>query len=97
MKLMTKALEKRFKQVGRQEEVKDPLVIAKYFYPASAATWYATEYDPDTNICFGYVTGLQKDEWGYFSLTELSEVVVHGIKIERDLWFEEQPFSKLEV
>ena len=30
MKLMTKALEKRFAQVGRQD-VEDPIVIAKYF------------------------------------------------------------------
>ena len=39
MKLMTKTLEKRFAQVGSQENVKDPLVIAKFFNPAGEGTW----------------------------------------------------------
>ncbi len=33
MKLLTKQLEKRFAEVGSQEEEKDPLVIAKFFNP----------------------------------------------------------------
>ena len=43
MKLLTKELLVRFAKVGRQEEVHDPLVIAKFFNPAGAGTWYATE------------------------------------------------------
>jgi hypothetical protein len=48
MQLMTKQLLKRFTQVGRQEHAKDPIVIAKFFNPTGAGTWYATEYDPET-------------------------------------------------
>ena len=95
MKLLTEALKKRFSAVGRQENVKDPIVIAKFFYPASAATWYATEYYPEDDTFFGYVTGLAHDEWGYFSRSELEQVKVRGIHIERDLFFDETPFSKL--
>ena len=97
MKLMTKALEKRFAQVGCQETVKDPIVIAKYFYPMGSATWYATEYDPERRLFFGYVSlfGDSNDEWGYFSLAELESFTGRfGLGIERDLFWQEMPASK---
>ena len=97
MKLMTKALEKRFAQVGCQESVKDPIVIAKFFYPMGSATWYATEYDPKSRVFFGYVSifGDWNDEWGYFSLAELESFTgKFGLGIERDLWWQEMPASQ---
>ena len=33
MQLLTKELEKRFKEVGSQKKVKDAIVIAKFFNP----------------------------------------------------------------
>jgi hypothetical protein len=84
--------------VGRQEEVKDPLVIAKFFNPTGAGTWYATEYDPETKMFFGYVSifGDENDEWGYFSLTELESLKgPFGLGIERDLYFTQKPFSQI--
>ena len=98
MKLLTKQLEKRFSQVGRQEGKKDPLVIAKFFNPTGAGTWYATEYDPQEKIFFGYVSifGDWNDEWGYFSLAELSSVKCPlGLGIERDLYFTPKKISEL--
>ena len=56
MKLLTKELLQRFERVGSQEEVKDPLVIAKFFNPTGAGTWLATEYEPDSKIFFGFVS-----------------------------------------
>ena len=97
MKLMTKELEARFKEVGRQEEVKDPIVIAKYFNPVGAGNWYATEYNPEDNEFFGYVSifGDHCDEWGYFTLDELESYHgMFGMGIERDLYCGEQPISK---
>jgi len=47
MKLLTKGLLERFAKVGRQEETADPIVVAKFFNPTGAGTWYATEYDPE--------------------------------------------------
>ena len=58
MKLLTKELEKRFAQVGSQENIKDPIVIAKFFNPCGQATWLATEYNPKDKIFFGYVSFL---------------------------------------
>ena len=98
MKLITKELEERFGQIGSQEEVNDPIVIAKFFYPAGAGTWFATEYDPKDKIFFGYVSlfGDYCDEWGSFSLEELESFKgPFGLGIERDLYFKETPSSKL--
>ena len=98
MKLLTEKLEKRFAQVGRQEQVEDPMVIAKFFNPTGAGTWFATEYDPKDRIFFGYVSifGDWNDEWGYFSLDELQSYRgKFGLGIERDRYFQEQRASKI--
>jgi hypothetical protein len=98
MKLLTKALEKRFTKVGSQENVKDPIIVAKFFNPTGAGTWYATEYDPKTRNFFGYVSifGNWNDEWGYFSKDELENYRSRfGLGIERDLYFEEQRASQV--
>lgn len=95
MKLTNKEIENRFKEVGDQGENFDPIVITKFFDPVGSATWYATEYDPENRICFGYVTGLAYDEWGSFSVTELETIKRPlGLTIERDLFHIEQPISE---
>ena len=97
MKLLTKALEKRFAQVGRQAG-SNPLVIARFFNPTGAGTWFATEYDPKERIFFGYVSifGDWNDEWGYFSLDQLTNFQgKFGLGIERDRYFDEKPFSQI--
>ena len=98
MQLLTKELLKRFEKVGSQENIKDPVVIAKFFNPTGAGTWYATEYNPEEKIFFGYVSifGDWNDEWGNFSLQELEEYVGRfDIGIERDRYFEEKRISKV--
>jgi hypothetical protein len=98
MKLLTKTLEDRFAQIGEQVEAEDPIVIAKFFNPSGAGTWYAVAYYPDTRRFYGYVSifGDWNDEWGFFSLDELvSYRGAFGLGIERDLYFEEKPFSQV--
>ena len=98
MKLMTKELKERFEMIGSQEDIKDPLVIAKYFNPTGAGTWYATEYNPEERLFFGYVSifGDWNDEWGYFSLDELEGFKGQfGLGIERDLFFVEKRASRV--
>jgi len=73
-------------------------VIAKFFNPAGAGNWYATEYDPRNKMFFGYVSlyGDGNDDWGYFSLKELEDFESpYGTGIERDLEFEECRSSKI--
>ena len=98
MELMTERLERRFAEIGRQDEAKDPIVIAKFFNPAGAGNWYATEYFPETKCFYGYVSifGDHNDEWGYFTLRELEDYRGHfGLGIERDLYFAERPISEV--
>ena len=96
MRLLTKELEKRFLEVGSQENIKDPVIIAKFFNPFGAGTWYATEYDPINKMFFGYASifGDWNDEWGYFSLEELESYrSPFSTGLERDLYWEEQKAS----
>ncbi|MDG5490605.1 DUF2958 domain-containing protein [Psychroserpens sp. SPM9] len=96
MKLITKELQQRFKEIGDQSETRDPLFIAKFFDPCGSGTWYASEYDPEANVCYGYVTGLFEDEWGSFSIDELEELKLpFGLGIERDIAFKEIPSSHI--
>jgi len=66
-----------------QDNVKDPLVVAKLFDVAGSATWWLTEYDPEERIAFGYVTGMACDEWGYASIDELADLWMSFVRDSR--------------
>jgi len=93
--LLTEELRKALPKPRQQEDSADPIVYAKFFFPASGWTWFATggEAQADDFLFYGYVVGFEA-EWGYFSLRELEEVEVSGLRIERDLYFEPKPVSK---
>ena len=98
MTLLTKELERRFNEIGSQENSSDPIVIAKFFNPTGAGTWYATEYNPEEKTFFGYASifGDWNDEWGSFSLEELEAFRGNfGLGIERDLHCGEFPISEI--
>ena len=61
MKLLTKELEKAFEKVGCQDDVADPLVVAKFFNPTGGGTWLAMEYWPEGKVFFGYVSLFNDD------------------------------------
>jgi hypothetical protein len=96
MKLLTKALEKRFDRIGRQESAgENAIVIAKFFTPDSNWSWFATEYDPVDRIFFGLVQGLET-EYGYFSRDELEGVRgPMGLPIERDKYWSEKTVGEV--
>ena len=96
MKLITREFEELFKKypLYSQENCSDPIVIAKLFDPCGSATWYLTEYNPESKVAFAYVTGMYDDEWGYVSLEELEGINrPFGLTIERDLYFCKKPIS----
>jgi hypothetical protein len=95
MKLITKEIEAQFTKIGCQD-IPDPIVVAKYFNPCGAGTWYATEYDPQNKNCFGFVTGLGYHEWGSFSLEELESVLCPplNLPIEMDLYCGQKRISE---
>ena len=45
MKLLTKQIINEFRKTGSQEGSKTHKIIVKFFNPAGAGTWYATEYN----------------------------------------------------
>ena len=45
--------------------------------------WYATEYSPEEQIFFGYVTGFE-NEYGYFSRKELEDLPPGYVSLDLD-------------
>ena len=92
MKLLTKEVLEKLPPLYSQEEVKDPMVICKFFYPDFDWTWYAIEFD-GKDLFYGLVNGFDQ-ELGYFRLSELlSNTGKLGLPIERDLYFRPQKLS----
>ena len=90
MQLMTKEIEKlasKYPLQSQDGKGLDARIIVKFFDPTGSWTWYATEYDPEHQEFFGYVSG-HDNELGYFTLAELQSVkCAFGLGIERDLYF----------
>src|ERR1700681_2001069 len=91
-------VEKKLPKLYSQEEVRDPIVWAKFFDPSGSWTWFALEgerQDDGDFVFFGLVDGFEK-ELGYFSLRELQALKGRlGLGIERDLWYKPSPLSKV--
>lgn len=97
-RLLNEELRKALPKLREQEGSKDPIVYAKFFFPASKWTWFVTEGNEQDNdfLFFGLVIGFES-EWGYFTLRELEEVQVAGFRIERDLFFEPTSLGMLQI
>ena len=98
-KLMTKELGETIPALYANENVKDYDAVvapAKLFTPYSNWTWYVTEWDAETGLCFCLVEGFET-ELGYFDLTELAEVTVFGgvPAIERDLYWKPSTLGEI--
>lgn len=107
MKLLTEKLKKQLPQLYSQQHEKDPLVICKFFHPMSSMTWYGIEgspvdedgyYDTDKEkvdyLFFGWVYS-DFPELGYFSLSEMQQLKVGGLGMERDLHFTPKKLSEV--
>lgn len=94
MKLLTKEILERLPKLGETDGQDDPIIQVKFFTPDAQWTWYGIEYDGRDRF-FGYVIGFES-ELGYFSLKELQGVRGSlGLPIERDLYFQPCPLSKI--
>lgn len=96
MMLLTQANRNALPQLGTYNGQGDAAIAqVKFFTPDAQWTWYATEYDPSTEMFFGLVVGMET-EWGYFTLAELEEARgPMGLKVERDMYFSPTPISKV--
>lgn len=94
--LLTKDITSKLPILYSQENEEDPMVICKFFAIWTKWTWYAIEFDGE-DLFFGYVAG-DFPELGYFRLSELQELKGPlGLKIERDMYFNAQPLSKIKA
>ncbi|MBX9588834.1 MAG: DUF2958 domain-containing protein [Hyphomonadaceae bacterium] len=89
MILLTPELHDRLLANSRLHDV-DHVPVVKFFNPAGAATWLATELDEDNDTLFGLADlGFGCPELGSFSLIEMASVrLAFGLGVERDLYFE---------
>lgn len=87
--LMPESIRKQLPKLYSTEKdlIGDKTAYARYFFPMGAYTAYLLEYDPKTRIGFGAVTMGYGWELGNMSLDEMEEVKIHGLGIERDLYF----------
>lgn len=94
--LMPKELAETVPPLYATEDEGDPIARVKLFSCFNGWTWLVTECDPDSGEAFGLVKGFE-EEWGYFSIREMEEVNrSKGIGvIERDLYFEPAPVSRV--
>ena len=100
-KLMTKELGEKIPAIGANENAADHdavLAPAKLFCPYNGWTWYITEWEAETGLCFGLVEGFET-ELGYFSLDELAEATVFGSvpAVERDLYWEPKTLGEIKA
>ncbi len=94
MNLLNQTLLDRFRELGNQD-IKDPIIVAKFFASWSNWTWYATSYDETEGLFFGIISGTQV-ELGYFSIQDLKGLSgPMGLNIERDLYWKEKRLSEL--
>lgn len=79
-----------------QEKVEDPKIVAKYFVPWGAGTWYVIEgQEEDGDVRFFGLVDLHEKELGYFVLSEFMSIRgPGGLTIERDLHFGEHKLSE---
>uniref|UniRef100_UPI00359F9E8F DUF2958 domain-containing protein n=1 Tax=Prevotella heparinolytica TaxID=28113 RepID=UPI00359F9E8F len=87
--LMPESIRKQLPKLYSTEKqlIGDKTAYARYFFPMGAYTAYLLEYDAKTRIGFGAVTMGYGWELGNMSLDEMEEVKIHGLGIERDLYF----------
>ena len=98
-KLMTKELGETIPALYANDGADDPdAVVArvKLFSPYANWTWYITEWQAETGLCFGLVEGFET-ELGYFDLSEMAEATVFGgvPAVERDLYWEPQTLGEI--
>lgn len=92
MELLTKELleklPKLYSQSAHENPEEEMVFYVKLFTPDSNWTWFIAEYDPKTEIAWGYVKGLEK-EFGPFDMKEIKSIRgPFGLPVERDICFD---------
>jgi hypothetical protein len=91
MQLFTKEIEVRAQaQYPLGADMERQVIVAKFFNPAGAGTWYLMNQDPEDPDYLWGIVQLFETEVGSFSKSELEQYQGRfGLGIERDLYFKE--------
>ena len=99
MKLITKEIEealKKYPLYSQDGKGSDAVCSAKFFFPCGSWTWYITEANLDTGELFGVtINSTGEGEYGYISLSELQNLKVMGLGVERDKTFKPKPLKEI--
>ena len=98
MMLLTQANKKALPALYETDGVippNDKIAVVKFFHPFCSKTWYAVEFDPKQGLFFGWVEAGRDSEWGYFSLEEFKACKVHGLGMERDMYWTPKPMKEV--
>ena len=79
MELLTKELEEKLPAFLEQDGLGGDAVVYAIF-ESFTWTWYVLEYNPKNQMFFGIVDGIEQ-EYGYFSLHQLYDLVLSGIPV----------------
>lgn len=89
MKLLTDDFMELFDEHRECSKGNNPTFVAKFYNPVGTQIWYVSDFDSKTKLCYGYVTGMLDNKWGYFSIEELEAIrLPYGKHIERDDYFD---------
>lgn len=91
MKLFTKEIEAKAKeQYPKGSDLESQVIVAKFFNPTGAGSWYLMNQDPNDPDYLWGIVDLFEVEMGSFSKSELENYKGRmGLGIERDLHFKE--------
>ena len=76
--------------------LKEKIIYLHFFF--GACDWYVAEYDGE-DLCFGYAVlndDMENSEWGYFGMAELKDISIHGLEVDRDLYWKPTPAGEIE-
>ena len=75
---------------------KDKIIHLHFFF--GGCDWYVAEYDGD-DLFFGFAVlndDLPNSEWGYFTLSELADINIHGFEVDSDLYWKPRPAAEID-
>jgi len=93
MALLTKVDLENLPALYSNEDIADPIVQVKLFFPMGQAAWYLTEFDGE-DLAFGFCI-IHEAELGYVSMQELKDLNIGGLGVERDTSFTPKKLSEV--
>lgn len=93
-----KQLEKLPKLYETEEiPIKNKIIHMHFFI--FATDWFIAEYDSKNKIFWGFVIlngDEQNAEWGYIPFSEIKEINISGIEVDRDLYWQPREAKEIE-